>query len=194
VPKNAPSSRFVVEQKFPRKLKAGGRSFTLREMGADDREAMVAFARSLPESDLLFLRMDITQPEIVDQWVEAILAGRRFTLLAEEDGQLAGYASLNSQGLTWTRHLADIRMIVDSAYRGSGLGGILAHEVFSVARDSGLTKVVAQMAREQEGAQKVFRRLGFNVESMLADWVIDREGRTHDLIVMSYDVTGLTDS
>jgi hypothetical protein len=27
----------------------------------------------------------------------------------------------------------------------------------------------------------------------LGDYVIDREGRTHDLIVMSHDVTGLTE-
>jgi hypothetical protein len=28
---------------------------------------------------------------------------------------------------------------------------------------------------------------------LLADYVIDRQGRTHDLIVMSYDVTGFTE-
>lgn len=181
-----------VKQKYPRIVKLGGKSLTLRQMGPDDRDAMVAFARSLPEEDLLFLRMDITQPAIVDEWIAAIGQGRRFTVLAERDDSLAGYGSLNCQNLTWSRHLGEIRMIVDSASRGSGLGALLAHEVFSVARDSGLTKIVAQMARQQEGARRVFHKLGFNVESMLADWVIDRDDRTHDLVIMSYDVTGLT--
>ena len=30
-------------------------------------------------------------------------------------------------------------------------------------------------------------------EALLTDYVMDRNGRTHDLIVMSYDVTGLTE-
>ena len=49
------------------------------------------------------------------------------------------------------------------------------------------------MASEQRGAMQVFERLGFKAEALLADYVIDRQGRTHDLIVMSYDVTGLTE-
>jgi len=183
-----------ISQSYPRTVKLRGKSLELRQMGPEDRDAMVAFARSLPEEDLLFLRMDITQPAIVDEWIAAIEQGRRFTVLAQRDGALAGYGSLNCQNLTWSRHLGEIRMIVDASSRGSGLGALLAQEVFSVARDSGLTKIVAQMARQQEGARRVFHKLGFTVESMLADWVIDRDGQTHDLVIMSYDVTGLTDS
>ena len=184
----------TVDHEFPRSITlSGGKSLGLRLMGEGDRDAMLAFARALPEEDLLFLRMDITQSEIVDSWIESVSAGRRFTVLAEDGDSLVGYGSLSRQELTWARHLGEIRMIVASGERGSGLGSVLANEVFSVARDSGLTKIVAQMARRQVGAQRVFRRLGFNVESMLADWVIDRSGRTHDLVIMSFDVTGLTD-
>ena len=68
---------------------------------------------------------------------------------------------------------------------------MLANEVFAVAEDMGLQKIVAQMASEQRGAQAVFEKLGFKAEALMADYVMDRQGRTHDLIVMSYDVTGL---
>ena len=61
------------------------------------------------------------------------------------------------------------------------------------ARELGLQKIVARMAPEQRGATQVFERLGFRAEALLGDYVMDREGRTHDLIVMSYDVTGLTE-
>jgi gamma-glutamyltranspeptidase/glutathione hydrolase len=54
-------------------------------------------------------------------------------------------------------------------------------------------KIVARMASEQKGASQVLERLGFRAEALLADYVIDREERTHDLIVMSYDVTGLNE-
>ncbi len=182
-----------VTRSYPRTIKAGGRSYTLRGMNAGDRDPMVAFARALPEDDLLFLRVDITEPVAVDEWIQSVADGRRFTVVAEHDGQLAGYGSLNRQSLMWTRHLGEIRIIVGHEHRRGGLGAMLAQEVFSVARDANLSKIVAQMARTQLGAQNVFRKLGFQLESMLTDWVIDRSGRTHDLVIMSYDVTGLTD-
>jgi len=56
----------------------------------------------------------------------------------------------------------------------------------------GLTKIVAQMAREQDGARRMFQRLGFTAEALLADWIQDRDGRPHDLVLMSHDVTSLT--
>jgi hypothetical protein len=50
------------------------------------------------------------------------------------------------------------------------------------------------MAREQDGARRMFQRLGFTAEALLADWIQDRDGKQHDLVLMSYDVTSLTES
>lgn len=178
-----------VTRTYPRTVEARDQTLVLRAMTAGDEESMLEFARGLPAADLLFLPMDITRPEVVAEWVRSIESGRRFTVLAEDQGRLAGYCSLNRQDVEWSRHLGEIRMIVSPAYRGTGLGGILAREILEIARGSGLTKIVAQMPRDQEGARGVFRKLGFNLESMLAEWVIDREGQTHDLVVMAYDLS-----
>jgi RimJ/RimL family protein N-acetyltransferase len=72
------------------------------------------------------------------------------------------------------------------------LGHLLANEVFALAQSLGLQKIIARMAADQRGALQVFERMGFKAEALLADFVMDRDGRTHDLIVMSHDVTGLT--
>ena len=73
------------------------------------------------------------------------------------------------------------------------LGNILAGEIFAKAEELNLMKVVARMAADQKGAIQVFERLGFTAEALLADYVIDRKNRTHDLIAMSYDITGFTE-
>jgi hypothetical protein len=52
-------------------------------------------------------------------------------------------------------------------------------------------RIVARMMRPQAGAQKIFRQLGFHVESMLPDFVMDRLGKSQDLIVMSCEVKDL---
>lgn len=49
------------------------------------------------------------------------------------------------------------------------------------------------MTTDQHGAQAAFRRLGFVPEALLADYVEDRNGLTHDLVLMTYTVGGHND-
>jgi len=170
-----------------------GNQITLRLMGPEDRDALMSFAKSLPEDDLIFLAVDITRPEALDQWVHNLKIGQIKTVLAEANGKLVGHGTLSHNSLQWTRHLGEIVLLLSPQYRRIGLGSLLAKELFSIAGELGLQKIVARMASEQEGAFRVLDRLGFSAEALLGDYVIDRDGRTHDLIVMSHDVTGLTE-
>jgi RimJ/RimL family protein N-acetyltransferase len=162
-------------------------------MTAFDADRIVTFARSLSTDDLLFLRLDITNPDVVAQWVQNLTVGHTVTVIAESGSDMAGYASLHHNEVTWQRHLGEIRIQVGQHYRSQGLGRILAGEIFSIAQDLGLHKIVAEMTPDQKGAIATFERLGFHVEALLQDFVIDRAGRTRDLMVMAYDVTGLTE-
>lgn len=165
---------------------------TLRLMTAKDKEAMLEFARSLPENDLLFLSVDITQPEAVDNLIKHIESGHLHMVLVEADGKIVGHGSLIHEEQVWTRHLGGMVLLLGPEMRGKGVGTLLASELFARARELNLRKVVARMAAEQKGAIQVFERLGFKAEALLTDCVIDRKNRTHDLIVMSHDVTGFT--
>ena len=162
-------------------------------MEPKDQEAILGFARSLPPDDLLFLRLDITTREGADEWIRNLEAGRTLTVIADVDGAIAGYASLHHNEVLWSRHLGEIRVIVGSEYRRRGLGRRLADEVFAIARDIGLRKITAQMTPDQKGARATFEHLGFRPEALLADYVVDREGKTRDLLIMSHDVAGFTD-
>lgn len=179
---------------YPHPVQLGdGTSVTLRLMGPGDAGQLVSFARSLPEDDLLFLAADITDPETVAQWVRSLQAGLMTTVVAEAGGEMAGYAALVTNRVSWQRHLGEMRIQVSPRFRGKGLGRVLASEVFALGRGRGLRKVVAQMTPDQKGAIGTFERLGFRAEALLQDYVVDRAGRTRDLVVMTYDVTGLTD-
>ena len=166
---------------------------TLRPMGSFDVNRMLIFAQSLPANDLLHLRMDITQPEVVMRWVRNLEAKTTRTIIAEINGETAGYAILHHSQVTWQRHLGEIRLLIGPPYRGRGLGRALAREIFAMAHEMRLSRIVAQMTPEQKGAIATFEHLGFQPEALLSDFVIDREGRTHDLMVMAYDVTGFTE-
>ncbi len=183
-----------VQRDYPRTITLDNNTaVSLRLMTAADADRIVAFARNLPADDLLFLRMDITKSDVVAQWVQNLVAGRTVTVIAEANGEMAGYASLLHNEVTWQRHLGEIRIQVGRRYRSQGLGRALAGEIFAIARDLGLRKLMAQMTPDQKGAVATFKRLGFQMEALLQDFVIDRSGRTRDLMVMAYDVTGFTE-
>ena len=91
---------------YPRTVKLDDKTeITLRLMTASDADRIMAFARALPEQDLLFLRADITDPRIVAQWVQNIAAERTVTVVAEAGGNLAGYLSL---------HYNQVKMLVST--------------------------------------------------------------------------------
>ncbi|GIW13231.1 MAG: N-acetyltransferase [Tepidiforma sp.] len=173
---------------YPARHQVGGREVTLRLMGPGDREAVLAFARRLPEHDLLFLRRDITQADAVDDWIAEIERGEIVTVLAESDGEVVGYGTIHRNTLRWTAHVAELRVLVAEAWRGKGLGRLLTQEAFANALGLGIEKMIAQMTLDQKGAIATFEGLGFRPEALLRDQVKDREGNTHDLLVLSHDV------
>jgi RimJ/RimL family protein N-acetyltransferase len=179
---------------YPAQIKlSDGRSATLRVMTPGDLDKIIEFASKLPADDLLFLRTDITDRNVVKQWIDNIRNGNTLTLLAEVEGELAAYASIHMNQARWTRRVGEIRLNASSRFRGFGLGRRLAAEVFDVARSLGLKKITAQMTTDQTAARAAFEHLGFQVEAVLTDWVEDRNGRSRDLMVMTFDVAGFHD-
>lgn len=178
---------------YPWTTNLGGIHLTFRLMTPDDAPAVEAFAKALPEEDLMFLRTDITQPETIKNWMNYIRTGRTVSILAEtEDKKIAGYASIHVNEAHWMRHVGELRVLVGRDYRGIGLGKRLTNEAFSMAKDLGLKKITAQMSTDQRSARQVFEHLGFRPEALLADHVMTRDGQTHDLLIMSYDVAGFS--
>jgi L-amino acid N-acyltransferase YncA len=114
-------------------------------------------------------------------------------VLAEVGGKLAGYASLHLEQARWTRRVGEIRVQVGVPYRGAGLGRQLAAQIFRVGEARGLKKMAAMMTPDQAGARAAFEKIGFSVEALLQDWVVDRQGRPRDLLIMSHDLEGLSD-
>ena len=178
---------------YPREAKLGGKTLEMRLLDRTHRDDLIAFARDLPHQDVLFLRMDITDPANIDVWLNNVEAGRTITVLAYDGDRIAGYASLHHNEVLWTRHVGEIRTIVGEGYRGIRLGARLVEEIFAIAKEIGLKKITAQMTSDQRGARATFERIGFRPEALLADHVIDNDGRTHDMLIMSYDIDGFND-
>ena len=178
---------------FPQQVSLdNGREFELRPATQADKDAILDFARGLHEKDLLFLRVDITQPAVVTNWLNNVTVGETVSILAMDGDNVAGYATVDRNSARWTRRVGEIRVNVAPDLRSHGLGRHLIAKIFDVARLLGLKKLVANMTPDQTGAQTAFTHLGFRTEALLTDFVEDRKGDVHDLIYMSYDIDGHT--
>ena len=176
-------------ERYPATGTVGGRQVTLRLMDGNDGDAVLAFARSLPEHDLLFLRRDITQPDQVAVWTQRVETNAATSLLlTNKSGQIAGYATVDRNDLAWSQHVAELRVLVGPDMRGHGVGRLLTEEAFRIALGMGVDKIIGQMTVDQHQAIAVFRSLGFQPEALLRDHVKDREGNKHDLVILSHDV------
>lgn len=178
---------------YPRELKLpDGDEVSINLFTKDDKDAVLAFARSLPEEDLLFLRVDLTQEDVVDDWIANVESNNSTTIVAYSGDNLVGYATVHRSPARWTRRVGEIRVNVAASHRGKGLGRNLTAQIFDISRGLELRKLMANMTTDQHSAQAAFRRLGFVPEALLADYVEDRNGVSRDLVIMSYDVDGLT--
>jgi L-amino acid N-acyltransferase YncA len=175
-------------REYPQVRTIGGAEVTLRLMVGEDKPAVLAFARSLPEHDLLFLRRDITEDAALDDWVREIRDGLMTTVLAIAKDSVVGYASIERNRLRWAAHVAELRVMISENMRGKGLGHALTQEAFAIALAGGIEKMVAQMTLDQKGAIATFEGIGFRPEALLRDHVKDRQGNKHDLLVLSHEV------
>lgn len=167
-------------------------SHHIRRFEAKDQAAMLAFAETLPEHDLLFLGRDLKHPRVIAAWVDAVGEGWIDSLIAEEDGQVVGTAALVRDPLGWSAHVGEVRLLVSPARRGAGLGRDLLEGIYSIAIERGIAKLTAQMTPDQIGSVMLFESLGFRAEALLKDHVRDRAGNPHDVAILSHDVARVT--
>ena len=167
-------------------ITADGQEIVLRMLSVGDQSKLLAFSSALPAHDLLFLPEDITDEAVIDAWVADAAQRRAPTVLAEAVPAIVGCASVSVSRAQWAQHVAEIRVIVAESLRGQGLGRSLMTEAFRVAVDMGISKMIAQMTINQDGARRMFRRMGLQTEAILRDHVRDREGELHDLVILSH--------
>ncbi len=178
----------TVEQ-FSKKLKLkDGTLITIRRLSKKDGPALLAFFSAVPIEDRLFLKEDVTKKEVIDRWIKELDYDKVLPIIAEKDSAIIGDATLHFNRYRWQLHMAEIRCVVAKEYQKKGLGTALMRELVSYAEKKGVSKIRANMMDIQESAQRAFRRLGFKVEAELKDFLINSEGKTHNLILMVNDV------
>jgi ribosomal protein S18 acetylase RimI-like enzyme len=157
----------------------------IRPLDEGCREALEAFFQRVPEGDRTSFAEDVLAPGIVEEWL-ADERGRRSVAVDGAGGVLGYVAVLPLVG--WSSHVGSLRVVVDPATRGKGIGRDLARHGLLTSLDMGLTKTVVEVVADAVPAIGMFEAIGFEPEALLRDHVKDRSGELRDLVVLAHAV------
>lgn len=178
----------ALDNRYPRAVDAGGVRYEFRAMTAEDEAALLAFTRTLPTHDLLFLPRDIREAKVLSAWVRELQVGNIASLIALRDGVVVGCSAIARDPLSFSPHVGDLRVILAPTERDRGLGRALIQESFLVALAAGLDRLTAHATGDQTAAIGVFEDMGFRPEAWLRDHVRDETGKTWDIVILGLDV------
>jgi ribosomal protein S18 acetylase RimI-like enzyme len=188
-------STFVEKRVAPRVDKTvtlkDGQDVTIRNMRPSDVESSFDFFTELPEEDRRFLRVDVTRREIVERRTTEIDSGRVDRLVAVIGDAVVADGALELQGHGWGEGIGELRLIVARPYQHLGLGTLLARELYYLAMQHKLDRIVVRVMRPQSRAHRIMRRLGFKEEFLIPEHVRDLDGAWQDLIIMRCNLDDL---
>lgn len=164
---------------------------TIRELQVKDLAKLMKFYSALPPEDRKYLRIDVTNKEVVQQRIELTKKGNVFRLIALHNNEIIADGALELSGEEWRRHQGELRVIVARPFQHKGLGMIMVRELYFLAVEKNVDQVIVKMMRPQVAAQRIFRKLGFREELLIPDYVRDMAGKKQDLIIMTCNIKEL---
>ena len=156
---------------------------SIRTLTPTDAAGLAGLFGTLTERDVTVIREDVTDPAAIAK-LTADGLGRRWVDIGE-DGRLRGYAALKRLP-GWSDHVGELRLVVDPSARGAGVGRALVQHALHEGFAAGLSKVVIELATDEDRVLTMFSELGFTGEALLRDHIRDRDGRLRDLIVLAH--------
>ncbi len=180
---------------YPKKIALkDGAELVIRKVAQKDFKAMMKFYESIPKTDRVFLKVDVTDEEIVKRWIKKMdYKTSGYALVAEypKEKRIVGAADLHLSPYHWMQDNGEIRILISGDFQRRGLGTLLAHEIFNIALRLDIYKVEVWLMATQLGAISLFKRIGFKKEAVLKDHVIDLQGKRHDLFILTNNVDSL---
>jgi len=168
-----------------------GREVRIRELRPQDAQESYDFFACLPPEDRKYLRVDVTRYDFVEYRIREVEMGRVLRLAAWDGESITADGALELAGHGWGDNIGEIRLIVAREYQRLGLGLLLARELYFLAAQRRLDRIVARVMRPQKGALSILRKLGFHDEFLIPEHVRDQDGVWQDMIIMRCNLEDL---
>jgi len=134
---------------------------TIRHATQSDLDAIRRIYNEGIEDRIATLDADPKDEAEIAEWWERH-AGRYAVLVAEREGEIAGWASLNPYSHRCAyAGVADLSIYIAREARGTGLGKALLGALHDVAKENDFYKIVLFTFPFNEAGQRLYRGLGY---------------------------------
>ncbi len=144
-----------------------GQTFTIRAATNEDLPAVVGIYNwAINQTFATIDSEPLSAEEATKWWAEH--AGRTVTLVADDDGDVIGWARL----LPWRQRgfeIVEDLVYVDPLYQKKGVGRELLGRLIESARQTGCRTMVASVAADNNAGLRLHQSLGFEVVGTLRD-------------------------
>jgi L-amino acid N-acyltransferase len=143
-----------------------GRTFTIRPATREDMRAVVGIYNWAINQTFATIDSEPLSAEEAEEWWDEHTRRRTVTLVADEDGDVIGWARL----LPWRQRgyeVVEDLVYVDPLYHKRGVGRELLGRLIEAARETGCHTIVASLAADNQAGLRLHQNLGFEVVGTL---------------------------
>jgi RimJ/RimL family protein N-acetyltransferase len=108
-----------------------------------------------------------------------------------QESRVVGSATLFRNRTGWKQRVGIVRILIASDYRHKGLGTAMIREIRHLGEKVALNYLLAEVIEEQAAAVRALERMGFEKAAVHRNFVNDRKGDLHDLVVLLHPLSGL---
>lgn len=162
-----------------------GTGVTLRPIRSGDEGALFDMFRHFSEDELWFLNHDVSDPQLINEWIKDLDLNRMISIVAELSDRIIANAALMMKNYGAKSHIGKIRISVDPAFRVKRLGTWMLLDIVNLAMAVGLNMLVMRLVQDRDASIiNGVRKLGFIEETIIKDYILDKEGGSHNLVIM----------
>ncbi|MBN2361336.1 MAG: GNAT family N-acetyltransferase [Deltaproteobacteria bacterium] len=172
------------------RLRDGREVLIRRPMVDKDLEQLLAFFARLPAEVKNHLRYDAGKDRAVGtRRLNQVDEQSHWRLVVElEDGTFAADGTMDREMFGWTRHIADMRIVVDPQFEDKGLREAISDELVRLAQRAGVERLETEVLREHTSYIAFLENQGFTQEVVRKAYAKGVDGKLHDVIIMSNDL------
>ncbi len=170
---------------YPKTLDMGEETITIMPLKPEHEVALLDFFLKVSEEDRYYLKEDVTSPAVIARWTRELDYDRALPLIAiAGDDRIVADATLHRRRSGARKHIGEVRLVVDPAYRQHGIGSTLVRELAMIARETGLEKLVAEAVdAPRSHAIETLESMGFVRLATLPDHARDVSGKPCDIVI-----------
>lgn len=162
-----------------------GTGVTFRPLRKGDEIPLFEMFKELSDDDRWFTDGDVSDFRVIEQWLKRMEQERMTNLVAVLEGRIIASATLTKNDPGAREHIGRVRVSVVPSFRVKNLGTWMLFDLMNLAISMGLEILVMELVEDRDAAViRGAKRLDFFQEALLRDYVKDRQGNYHSLVIM----------